>query len=74
MVIRTYLAENNGRVDTKHAVELDKRVVFALLTVAVEEELSDSLYRQFLVFQGKHVGFGGEDLSEAKNMLGKSGG
>ena len=57
----TYLAENNGRIDRKHAVELEKSCIFRFFAVAVKEKLFNTLHRKLFVFQGNHISIWGEE-------------
>ena len=68
-----YLAENDGRIDCKHSVELEKCLIFRFLTIAVKEELLNTLHCKLFVFQGNHISLGSKEIGEFEDMIGECG-
>jgi hypothetical protein len=50
-----YLAENNGRVDGKHPIKLDKRLILGLIRVAIEKKLFDALHGKLFMLERNDV-------------------
>ena len=67
----TDLAENNGGIDSEHAIELDQCVIFGLIIIAIKEKLSDTFNRELFVSERQSIGTWRKYVGKGENVLGK---